>query len=450
MPDRRPFPSAVLALVAVLLASMGACSTTDDGSDVIPVDIPAASMSYIVLAWNDVGMPFFSPTYDKEVLLPPYSTLWAQVVKRGDPPEIVTTGITLEYSVMGNTYSYGKTTADPLRIYAGFWDNSLDLFGVDLAVDTGLNFTDPTTHNGLAGAMVLKDAHFEAVGIPVVPINDAGTWDPFQVAEIIVRDASTLVELARTQATLPTSDEIGCGRCHGTTVSSGEVLSVLEEHDEAEGTNFAQEGLPVLCADCHGSPALGQTGPGSSELYLSDVIHGFHSTVSAPCYYCHPGKDKPLHRSADHTADDGSCTDCHGSLASLSSTITGGRVPWAGQPKCSACHTFVAEVDTGASPYHAGTGHAGLSCPACHGSPHAQIPSSLEADHYQYLQYQGKAVALGDCKVCHPNSKGGGLMRIVSAHGPGGEPTACTVCHTGAITTTNPLNFPHRFQQRQR
>ncbi len=450
MRHRCRFRPALSALAAALLALLAACSTTDNGGGVTPVNIPAASMSYIVLAWNDVGMPFFSPAYDREVLLPPYGNLWAQVVKRGDPPEIVTAGVTLEYSLVGNTYSYGKTTANPLRIYAGFWDNSLDFFGVDLARDTGLNFSDPATHNGLSGAMVLKDSHFEAVGIPAVPLPDSGDWNPYQVAEIVVRDAATHAELARTRATLPASDEIGCGGCHGKTTGATEVLSVLEEHDKFEGTSFAQDGLPVLCADCHGTPALGQAGPGSSGLYLSQALHGFHNRASASCYSCHPGLVKPLHRSADHSSKDGKCADCHGSLASIAATIYGGRVPWSGLPKCSACHTFVAEVETGATVYHAAAGHGGLSCPACHGSPHAQVPSSEASDNEQFLQYQSKAVALGDCRVCHADSKGGGLMGIVAAHGPGGKPTACAVCHTGPIRTTNPDSFPHRFQQRLR
>jgi len=452
MPDRRLFPPAALALVLALL--LGSCSTSDDGgSDVTPVVIPAASMSYIVLAWSDQGMPFLSPTYDKEVLLPPYSSLRAQVVRRGDPPEIVTTGVTLEYSILGNTYSYGKTTPqteeDPLRIYAGFWDNSLDLFGVDLDIDTGLNFTDPGVHNGLTGTMTLKGDRFEVDGVPVVPIDDAGTWDPYQVAEIVVRDAATNVELARTRATVPVSDEISCGKCHGKTFNDQEVLSVLEEHDEGSGTSFAVDGLPVLCADCHGSPALGQTDSGSSGSYLSQVIHGFHATVSAACYECHPGTKTLAHRSKAHTSEGGACTACHGTLTTITTSITNGRVPWVDGPNCSDCHTFVAEVDTGADLPGDGTGHGGVACSACHGTPHAQVPSNEEKDHYAFLQYQNKALALGSCRVCHRGSKGGGLMGIVMAHG-GGEPTACTVCHTGPITTTNPVNFPHRFQQRSR
>ena len=438
------------ALLALVLAGfLAACSTTSDNGGVTPIDIPAASMSYIVLAWNDMGMHFFNPTYDQEVILPPYNTVWAQVIKRGNPPEIVTTGVTLEYQIVDNTSSYGKGTATPLRIYGQFWDNSFDLFGVSLAHDTGLNLVDPGIHNGLSGTMLLKGNHFEVDGVPVVPINDAGTWDPYQVAEIVVRDASTNAELARTRATVPTSDEINCAKCHGQTINTEEILSVLAEHDEAEETTFVADGVPVLCADCHGSPALGQVGPGSSELYLSLVVHRFHYDKGATCYDCHPGATTKFHRSTAHTTADGNCVTCHGNLASVAASIILGRVPWATEPKCADCHKFVAEVDTGTTLYRNANAHNGISCPACHGSPHAQVPSNKAADNYQAIQYQNKALALGSCRVCHSGSKGGGLTGIVEAHG-GSQPTSCMVCHTGPIATNNPLEFPHRFQQRSR
>lgn len=447
MSDR---PLTVPALLVLLLAAlMGSCSTdaVDDG--VTPIDIPAASMTYIVLAWSDQGMHDLSPRYNAEVLLPPYSTIWAQVVKRGDPPEIVTTGVTLEYAIVGNTHSYGKAGTDPVSEYAGFWDNSFDLFGVTLAHDTGLNFVDEAVHNGLAGTMLLKGTHFEVDGVPLVPINDAGKWDPYQVAEITVRDSSSGTVLASTQAVVPVSDEIGCAKCHGQSVSGKEILSVLGEHDKGSKTTFVPDGVPVLCADCHGSPALGQTGSGSSGMYLSQVVHGFHSTTSAACYDCHPGKTTLFNRSTAHTDAAGQCTVCHGALSSVASTILSGRVPWLNEPSCMNCHTFVAEVDTGVTLYHNAAGHGNLACAACHGSAHAQVPSNRAVDNSQALQYQGKALALGSCRVCHNSSKGGGLIDIVAAHG-GSEPTSCAVCHTGPIRTNNPYNFPHRFQQRRR
>lgn len=444
MPERRrTVPTLLILLLAVFL---GSCSKKDETT---AVDIPAASMSYIVLAWSAQGMHFLNSTYNAEVLSPPYNTLVAQVVKRGDPPQIVTTGVTVEYSIVGNTSSYGKSTTDPVRDFSQFWDNSFGLFGVDLAHDTGLNIVDPGVHNALTGTMLLKDGHFQADGIPVVPLNDAGTWDPYQVAEIVVRDSSTHAELASTRATVETSDEINCTKCHGQTISDEEIGSVLQSHDDGQETTFVADGQPVFCASCHDSVGLGRTGSTTAEETFSYAIHIFHYDQNTACYDCHPGTTTLGNRSKAHTSTDGKCTICHGSITNLAATIANGRVPWATEPKCVDCHTFVAEVDTGTSLYRDATGHGGLSCPACHGPAHAQVPSNKDADNYQALQYQKKALALGSCKVCHDNSKGGGINGVVNAHG-GSQPTSCNVCHTGPITTTNPSGFPHKFQTRSR
>jgi len=443
-------PIVRVLLILALAAVLGSCSADNDEDVVTPIDIPAASMAHIVLAWSETGMHFLNPTYDAGVLSPPYNTLIAQVIKRGDPPEIVTAGVTLEYRILGNSYSYGKATEDPdpVRDYAQFWDNALALFGVDLLPDTGLNFVDAGLHNGLTGTMLLKGDRFQVDGVPVVPINDAGTWDPYQVAEIIARDSSG-AELARTTTVAQTSDEINCAKCHGQTIGDLEIDSVLQVHDDSHETTFAEDGEPVLCAACHGSPALGQTGAGSSGKYLSYAVHFFHYDKEIACYDCHPGAVTKANRSTAHTGDDGDCTLCHGSLTNLAATVAAGRVPWVTEAKCVDCHTFVAEVDTGAALYRDGVGHGGLSCPACHGPAHAQTPSDKAADNEQAIKFQGKALSLGSCRVCHSKSKGGGLNGIVAAHG-GSQPTSCTVCHTGPITTTDPYNFPHRFQHRNR
>jgi hypothetical protein len=447
MPERRPIIPALLVLA--LTALLGACSADNDKGTVTPVDIPAASMSHIVLAWSERGMHFLNSTYDAEVLSPPYNTIVAQVVRRGDPPEIVTTGITLEYRLVGNTYSYGKSTEDPVRDYAQFWDNALALFDVDLALNTGLNFVDPDVHNGLTGSMVLRGDRFVVDGVPVVPIDDEGTWNPYQVAEIVARDAASGLELARTTTAAETSDEINCAKCHGQTIGDVEIGSVLQEHDDGHETTFVDDGLPVFCAECHGSAGLGRPGAGSADKSLSYAIHIQHYAQSIGCYDCHPGAETLANRSSAHTSETGDCTACHGDLTNVASTIAYGRVPWTNEPSCVDCHTFVAEVDTGTALYRDGAGHGGLACPACHGPAHAQIPSNQEADNAQAVKYQAKALSLGSCRVCHSKSKGGGLAGVVEAHG-GARPTSCVVCHTGPIRTTNPYHFPHRFQIRSR
>jgi hypothetical protein len=397
--------------------------------------IPATNGEYVVFAWNDLGMHCLNPTYDEMVILPPYNTVNAQVIKRGDPPQIITTGISVEYNLVNNSSSYGK------RQYGGFWTNYTALFGgTPPANDIGL------TGTALHGTMTAATDHFTAIGMPVVPVNDAGIWDPFQVIEVRVKDASGNL-LATTQATVPTSDEINCAKCH--TQGPGSVFTnILQSHDNAHGTNLVNQ-KPVLCATCHGSPALGTTGPGTSGKYFSQAIHGFHATKGATCYDCHPGTSTKCSRSLAHmgTNGDGNCVTCHGDMANVASTIGNGRVPWVTEPKCVTCHSGVDGVETNTALYRNSVGHGNVYCSACHGSPHAMFPSREAKDNYQPNQYQGSKIkTIGSCGVCHDNSRGEGSGGEFSSTHGGTNPehqNTCHVCHTAI--SSNTADWPHAY-----
>ena len=412
-------------------------SDNDGGGGTV---IPQAT-EFVVFAWNDLGMHCLNPTYDTAVILPPYNTFWTQVVKRGNPPEIVTSGITVEYEIINNTYSDGK------RDYGQFWDYDAVLFGVDLVPDTGLNLVDPGIHNSLSGQMVLNGDHFQVDGIPLTPVDDSLIWNPYQVADITVRDSGGAV-IAQTRTTVPTSDEINCSRCHG----GNAFLDTLLKHDANNGTGLVGQ-IPVLCANCHGSPVLGTNGPGTSGKYLSEAIHEFHASRGASCYDCHPGATTQCSRSIAHTAADGNCIACHGQMSTVAGEITSGqRIPWEEEPKCSDCHAGVSQVDTGTTLYRNAKGHGGLYCESCHGSPHAMIPTSEDSDNYQAVQYQSKAKTIGSCGVCHASSRGneGEINEFPEEHG-GANPerrTACHVCHT-EVSSQKAL-WPHAYQWRAR
>ena len=74
-----------------------------------------AAGDYLVLAWNDLGMHCYNRDFQDIGVLPPWNTLWAQVIRVGDPPQIVTAGITVTFVFTDNTYSVGKSN---------FWDIS--------------------------------------------------------------------------------------------------------------------------------------------------------------------------------------------------------------------------------------------------------------------------------------------------------------------------------------
>jgi hypothetical protein len=387
---------------------------------------------YTVFAWNDLGMHCLNPTYDKAVILPPYNTLIAQVVKRGVSPEIITTGLDVTYKILNNTSSYNK------RSYGGFWDFFETLFDDPApAHDIGM------TGKGLSGKMRDSGDRFIAEGIPVVPVDDDGVWNPYQVAEIIVKNAAGTI-LAQTRATLPTSDEISCTSCHGPDAFN----DILSKHDALhETTLFSSK--PVLCASCHLSPAYGNIA--GSKVYLSKAIHGSHATRGASCYDCHPGTITKCNRSLAHNnngAADGNCISCHGTMANVANTITSGRVPWVSEPGCKDCHSAsVLGVNTGTTLYRNAKGHGDIYCSACHGSPHAMYPSREAVDNYQPEQYQSiKIKTIGSCGVCHSSSRGrSDLDDFSEKHGSlNPEKTiGCSLCHTSIPVNTS--LWPHSY-----
>ena len=398
------------------------------------------SSKYVVFAWNDLGMHCLNPTYDQAVILPPYNNVKAQVVQRGNPPVIVTSGLSVAYSILGNTTSANKAS------FGQFWANAYKLFGASPAIDHGLNLVDPMISNGLSGSMVVQGSRFAVDGIPVTPINDAGVWNPYQTGIITVKDGSGAT-VASTNIIVPTSDEINCAKCHGTT---NPFRDIMQKHDAKFSTNLSSRS-PVLCASCHGSPALGQTGPGSSGSYMSQAIHASHANRGASCYDCHPGATTKCNRSLAHTDSVGACTNCHGSMANVAATIiVKGRVPWADEPACTQCHTNVPGVDTGTTRFRDANGHGQMACVACHNSPHAMLPSREAGDSYTTIKYQGAKAAvktIGSCGACHSSNHGDGYSDWNSEHG-GSTPqvqSACSVCHTGFQNPTQ-ANFPHQFQ----
>ncbi|MFN2167757.1 MAG: hypothetical protein ACK2U9_16020, partial [Anaerolineae bacterium] len=255
-------------LLSVLSASTPAFSETR----------PTAADRYVVLAWNDLGMHCYNRDFAYLAVLPPFNTLWAQVIKVGDPPQIVTdtTAIRVTYGFADNTYSVGKSN---------FWDYDQQLLGVDLAPDVGL------AGKGLSGEMDLAASatHFVAEGIPLTEFRDSdlNTPYPYQLATIAVWEIGTGAKLAETTAVAPVSTEMHCDNCHSDGqregIATGSVeKNILTLHDKENIDEYppGHQGslvsrAPILCAECHASNALGA--PGVSGLpSLSRAMHDEH------------------------------------------------------------------------------------------------------------------------------------------------------------------------------
>ena len=184
--------------------------------------------AYILLGWNDLGMHCYNLHFQDLAVLPPYNTLWAQVIKRGDPPQIVTQGVRVQYSFPDNTTSVTKSD---------FWTYAPQLFGVSLPDNVGLK------GKGLADVMDAKTGYFIAEGIPLTEYNDSDLLNryPFQKALLVAKDIATGTVLATLTVVAPVSTEMHCDNCHATGKDPGgnqarTELNILAFHDSEEGT----------------------------------------------------------------------------------------------------------------------------------------------------------------------------------------------------------------------
>ena len=208
--------------------------------------VAAANSPYVLLAWNDLGMHCYNLDFKDIAVLPPYNNLWAQVVKIGDPPQIITTGVSVSYAFPDNTYSVGKTN---------FWTYAQPLFGLKAPLTPNIGLTG----KGLAGSMDVKADHFQADGIPLTEYSDSAPTvrNPFQLATVIATDTRTGQEIARLTTVAPVSTEMHCDNCHNDNgraargIATGNVsTNILTLHDQDIGTDLMGS-RPVLCASCH-------------------------------------------------------------------------------------------------------------------------------------------------------------------------------------------------------
>ncbi len=395
--------------------------------------IPAANMSYVILAWNDLGMHCDQNDYSYFMVLPPYNTLHAQIFRRGgEGAQLITSGVTVSYSFPKKTNS---------TLHTNFWTYAPQ-YGFNVPTNVGISGTP------LAGNMKLdaKGLSWQAVGIPITPYDDDGTWDPYGTAVITVKDGSGQV-LQTANVVAPVSTEMMCSNCHGDGTGNQQSvqLSILQAHDAYNGTNLAADqgsGKVHACAECHADNVLGAPGkPGIESLSLA--MHNFHkdkmdttpeaSATTPGCYNCHPGPKTECLRGIMARAGK-SCYDCHGDMYGMTSDLLAGRQPWVDMPQCGDCHDAGHAENTNTlyrdsvllnAPEDMG---GKIYCEACHNGTHAEYTTSNPADTTITMKFQGDKYWIWNCRVCHNSQTQGSMHR--------GIPSTSTSTSTGTTVTT--------------
>jgi cbb3-type cytochrome c oxidase subunit III len=409
---------------------------------------------YVLLVWNDLGMHCISDNDKYFSFLPPANTIWAQLIKRGEVPVIVTENIEISYEV--------QLGFENPENHVPFWDYADKVFNANLETGVGLagkkvNGTmEPTTNNA-----------FVAHHIPVVPYMDNGNYNPYPLFKITAKNKETGEKLMSTIAVAPTSTEMGCRNCHQgdwrwdntSGIADLTAKNILAVHDRMNKTNLLEEaeaGNPKLCQSCHADPAIGAEGK-HDVLNFSTAIHGFHANYltgleDQSCNLCHPSHSKGRTQCfrGYHNQIGLNCTDCHGPIEDHAIGLVNNeiaerkfqaerlindlqprnfeskdqikpRVPWLKEPDCLGCHKdfdvkqfdyvpspFNNWTDGGKGLYRNRTDKHGVMCSACHGSTHAIYFADniygADRDNIQPLQYQGVSGTIGtngNCKVCH-------------------------------------------------
>ena len=428
---RVPRSSLVACLLLVTLIVLVICSTPSRAAaDTLPSapsspSSPALNIktylplvnsqlgAYVLLGWNDLGMHCYNGDFQDIAVLPPYNTLYAQLVKRGDPPQIITQGVRVQYAFPDNTTSSNKSN---------FWTYAPALFGVTLPDNVGLK------GKGLADVMDAKTGYFIAEGIPLTEFSDSApaVRQPYQLAVLTAKDTTSGQILATQTVVAPVSTEMHCDTCHAKGKEPGGIydrvgMNILARHDGEEGTNLLNS-RPVLCARCHSSNALGAPGV-SGVPSLSHAMHSLHadevpSTLDG-CYSCHPGPTTKclrdvMSQTVTSTLDPNrkmNCIDCHGTMRQVAQNTN----PWLNEPRCDNCHTPTAtqQFTQNNALYRWSTGHGGIYCEACHDSTHAIAPSREPNDAIKFMRLQGHSGPIDTCTVCH----------LTQPTGPAPQPT---------------------------
>ncbi len=408
---------------------------------------------YVLLAWNDLGMHCITDSDKYFSILPPGNTIYAQLIRRGELPEVVLEGVDLSYKV--------EPGFERPSGHVPFWKFAESLFGRAIQPDTGL------AGKGMSGSMNFREAHsvFTAELIPVVPYGADGSYNPYPLFTIEAQDKNTGKLLAKTRCVAPASTQLGCKTCHGGSwrikgvagLSNETAMDILSVHDRMSTTNLlesAVRGKLMLCQTCHADPAINAEGkPG--VLNFSAAMHGLHANYltgrgDEACNSCHPSHPNGRSRCfrGVHAGMGLTCISCHGTLEDHALSLLlkeqeagkpgaerlmrhlkprlvdrkediKPRTPWMNEPDCLNCHVDFEAPEKGASGFNQWTkgpedlyrlraDEAGILCQGCHGNTHAvypaQNPYGKDRDVIQPMQYQKNPYPIGankNCRVCH-------------------------------------------------
>jgi len=509
-PAMKGYIKAIFVFFTILVASCGGGSGSGNGSkDSQSSPLQPANTEATVLAFNDLGMHCMDREFSVFSILPPFNVVNAQVILRdpvGRPYLVDDVDANVFYDAKAdpsgsiNTYSYSNNQSK-----TDFWLYADNLFGVNLQNGEGLAGLfmpddDPQSRGPQPVEYNLQKEWFSAEGIPITPIDDTLRTNTYSLMRLSAHDPQSGDEIGHLDVVVPVAAETDCQNCHRTGAiaasdpginwsNAGDLeiqskLNILKLHDAEHPAYDLEASQPVLCAQCHYSPALdlsgsGPTGDQIGKPIFSRVMHNFHGQIeqngsplfdpNAPveqtCYQCHPGKITQCQRGAMKTGGM-ECYACHLDMlavgaeyplladGSIDGSNDGGlRRPWLDLPRCQSCHTGDAVSHLTGNDLVFSSSGIRLEQAYRIGDPSASpilATNKRFAENTNSLFRNSKGHGGIGCEGCHgsthaiwPNADNGANDNIAAKYQQGfaGTIIECGVCHRNAslpLTTNGP------------
>ncbi len=443
--------------------------------------------------------------YSIFAVLPPFNTIHAQLMTFTEPPVVVSSGVTITYEATAdpsgsiNTISSTKTNfwsyVQQLLLQSPPPDVGITGNYVQSLTPRPLSFNSTLGYWEVTGVPTvpyddnMKLAPYSMAKIVARDLKG----NVLATAKIVVPVSDELSCFICHASNSDKYAKPNAGWVNNSDKSKDTKLNILRKHDDRfditgylnqlaqKGYTYqntleatANAGTPVLCDACHASTALGEGGlPGINPLTQdTHTLHGPQiylktgqtldqaKTDPNSCYLCHPGLLTKCKRGAMRLRQ---CMDCHGNVSFVG---TAGRPGWLSEPSCQMCHesgvrhtnafdspghwrnstdtTFATNPDVpakGFDLYRFSMGHGKLYCSSCHGSQHAEFPTSQRNDNLYSIALQGYKGQIRECTVCHKTipvtqtSGPHGLHTVgqkwVNVHGnfAEGHQKECQYCH---------------------
>lgn len=196
----------------------------------ILLGLAATAVAQSLIGWNNLGMHCMDDDYSVFSILPPYNTVDCQLLDARGHLVTDSSGTVVTYQAVADPEGSINTSS---IVKTNFWDYSPVLFNAPLPTDHGLPFPESNPGRNMPGPFnepqimgydgLMK--RFEAAGIPITPVDDAGQSNPYPLMRLTAKTTGGTV-LATTDVVLPVSSEMDCRACHSS--GSGDASAAVD------------------------------------------------------------------------------------------------------------------------------------------------------------------------------------------------------------------------------